>query len=333
MLNASLLRPAGINDTTDRDGFAKHSFPPAGLVAVARIAYESTPLLTAQIRSGVFVLAGAGGNVTAIAGSQGCAIVDTGYGPRGAEIESEIASVFGRTPRWVIDTHWHFDHTDGNAAFARAGGTVLAHTNCRARLSTDQYVPSLSWRISASPREAWPSLTFDHPITLDIGTEELHLLPQAPAHTDGDVAVFLASANVLVMGDLFTHHNYPVIDESSGGSLRGMIEAVDRLLPMIDGDTVVVPGHGAATDRAGLLAYREMLRSIEDRILVLIEAQREASEIIASKPTAKFDPLWGRGYVTGAHFTRMVLAGMGLIRVPVVLPPPATWHDHQGSLL
>ena len=132
MLNASLLRPAGINDTTDRDGFAKHSFPPAGLVAVARIAYESTPLLTAQIRSGVFVLAGAGGNVTAIAGSQGCAIVDTGYGPRGAEIESEIASVFGRTPRWVIDTHWHFDHTDGNAAFARAGGTVLAHTNARA---------------------------------------------------------------------------------------------------------------------------------------------------------------------------------------------------------
>jgi cyclase len=323
MLNTSLLRRAGINDTTDRDGFAKHSFPPDGLVAVARIAYESTPLLTAQIRSGVFVLAGAGGNVTAIAGSRGPAIIDTGYGPRVEEIADGIVGAIGRAPRWVIDTHWHFDHADGNAAFAGAGATVLAHTNCRLRLSTNQYVPSLSWRISASPRKAWPSLTFDQPITLDIGNEELHLLPQAPAHTDGDVAVLMASANVLVMGDLFTHHNYPVIDESSGGSLRGMVEAVDRLLPMIDGDTVVVPGHGAATDRAGLLAYREMLRSIEDRILVLIEAQREISEIIESKPTGEFDSRWGRGYVTGAHFTRMALAGMGLINTPAALPPPA----------
>jgi cyclase len=324
MLNTtlSLPCPAGMNHTTDRDGFATHSFPPDGLVAESRIAYESTPLLTAQIRSGVFVFAGAGGNVTAMVGSQAPAIVDTGYGPRVAEIADGIIGALGRAPRWVIDTHWHFDQADGNAAFARAGATVLAHTNCRARLSTNQYVPSLSWRISASPREAWPSLTFDFPFTLDIGTEELHLLPQAPAHTDGDVAVLMASANVLVMGDLFTHHSYPVIDESSGGSLRGMIEAVNRLLPMIDKDTVVVPGHGAATDRTRLLAFRDMLRSIEDRILVLIEAQREVSEIIASKPTGEFDFRWGRGYVTGAHFTRMALAGMGLISGPAALLLP-----------
>jgi cyclase len=269
--------------------------------------------------------------VTAIVGSQASAIVDTGYGPRVAEIADGIVGALGRAPRWVIDTHWHFDHADGNAAFARAGATVLAHANCRTRLSTNQYVPSLSWRISASPREAWPSLMFDHPFTLDIGTEELHLLPQAPAHTDGDVAVLMASANVLVMGDLFTHHSYPVIDESSGGSLRGMIEAVDRLLPMIDKDTVVVPGHGAATDRTRLLAFRDMLRSIEDRMLVLIEAQREVSEIIASKPTGEFDFRWGRGYVTGAHFTRMALAGMGLVSGPAAdwsaVPPLCCCHE------
>jgi cyclase len=164
---------------------------------------------------------------------------------------------------------------------------------------------------------------FDHPFALDIGAEELYLRPQAPAHTDGDIAVFLASANVLVMGDLFTHHSYPVIDESSGGSLRGMIEAVERLLPMIGKDTVVVPGHGAATDRAGLLAFRDMLRSIEDRILVLIEAQREVSEIIESKPTGEFDSLWGRGYVTGAYFTFMALAGMGLRNTTAARPTPA----------
>lgn len=315
------FRP-GTNDATGGDAFARYSFPPDGLVAQSRAAYASTPLLTAQIRPGVFVFAGAGGNLTAIAGSPGGTIVDTGYGPRAAEIEDAVVGVLGRMPQWVINTHWHFDHTDGNAAFAAAGATILAHANSRARLSTSQYVPSLSWRIPASLRKAWPSLTFDHPFTLDTGTEELHLLPQAPAHTDGDVAVFLSSANVLVTGDLFTHHSYPVIDESSGGSIRGMIEAVERLLPLIDADTVVVPGHGAATNRTGLAAFLDMLRNIEDHILVLVEAQRALPEIIAARPTAEFDSTWGRGYVNGAHFTRMALAGMRLINGPAALPMP-----------
>jgi glyoxylase-like metal-dependent hydrolase (beta-lactamase superfamily II) len=323
MLNTydSLLRPSGRKDGTDHDGLATHSFPPDGLVAVSRIAYGSTPLSMAQIRSGVFVLTGAGGNVTAIGGSPGPAIVDTGFGPRVEEIGNRVVRALGQPPRWAIDTHWHFDHTDGNAAFTRAGATVIAHANCRTRLSTEQYVVSLSWRISASPREAWPVLTFDQPFTLDIGTEELHLLPQAPAHTDGDVAVFLASANMLAMGDLFTHQSYPVIDESSGGSLRGMIQAVDRLLPKIDHKTVVVPGHGDATDRAGLVAFRDMLRTVEERILALVEAQREASEIIESRPTADFDSVWGRGYVTGAYFTRMALAGMRPMSAAAALAP------------
>jgi len=146
---------------------------------------------------------------------------------------------------------------------------------------------------------------------LDIGAEQLRLLPQTPAHTDGDVAVFLPASNVLVMGDLFTNGSYPVIDESSGGSLRGMVEAVEDLLAIIDGNSVVVPGHGAAADRTGLLAFRDMLRRIEDRILALVDAQLETGAIMSAQPTAEFDPLWGRGYVTGTHFTRMVLAGMG----------------------
>jgi glyoxylase-like metal-dependent hydrolase (beta-lactamase superfamily II) len=115
----------GRNDATSSDAYARHSFPPDGLVAQSRIAYESTPLLTAEIRPGVFVFAGAGGNLTAIAGSPGGTIVDTGYGPRVAEIEDATAGVLGRMPQWAINTHWHFDHTDGNAAFAAAGATIL----------------------------------------------------------------------------------------------------------------------------------------------------------------------------------------------------------------
>jgi cyclase len=307
-------------DAPNPDLFARHTFPPGGLVAESRIAYQHTPLSALEIRPGIFVFSGAGGNVTAIEGSRGCTIVDTGYGPRVAEIERSVTAALGHAPRWLIDTHWHFDHTDGNAAFAMAGAMILGHSNCRVRMSRSQYVPSLDWRISASPRIAWPALTFDRPIALDIGTETLRLLPQAPAHTDGDVAVFLPSANVLIMGDLFTNGSYPVIDESSLGSLRGMIEAVDELLPMIDADTIVVPGHGAAADRTGLVAFRDMLRRVEDHILASVEAQLEIPEIIAARPTAEFDPIWARGYVTGAHFTRMVLAGMGLVMTPTALP-------------
>jgi cyclase len=310
--NHRLVPPTAASDTAKDEGFAKHSFPPDGLVALSRTAYQHTPLSTSEVRSGVFVFAGAGGNITTIEGSPVCTVVDSGFGPRLAEIERAIAAALPQAPRWLINTHWHFDHTDGNAAFAAAGATILAHVNCRFRLSRDQYVPSLSRSISAAPRSAWPTLTFDRPIMLDIGSGQLRLLPQAPAHTDGDVVVFLPSSNVLIMGDLFTNGSYPVIDESSGGSLRGMVEAVEELLPMIDAKTVVVPGHGAAADRTTLLGFHDMLRKIEDRILALVEAQLETREIMSAQPTAEFDPLWGRGYVTGAHFTRMVLAGMDL---------------------
>jgi glyoxylase-like metal-dependent hydrolase (beta-lactamase superfamily II) len=199
-------------------------FPPGGLVDLSRATYQSAPLTVSEIRPGVFVFAGAGGTVTAVAGSQDCAIVDTGYDPRVDEIQRAIAATVQQSPRWLINTHWHFDHTDGNSQFAQGGTTLVSHANCRTRLSQDQYVPSLEWRVPAAPRIAWPVVTFDGPVAIDLGGETLQLLPQDPAHTDGDVAIWLPSANVLVMGDLLTNGSYPVIDESSRGSLGGMIE-------------------------------------------------------------------------------------------------------------
>jgi cyclase len=316
-------QPAVTAVADNSDVFAQQTFPPAGLVAQSRIAYQRTPLTVMKIRPGVLALSGAGGTVTAIRGSRGCTVIDTGYGPRVPEIRRDIAAALGQAPHWLIDTHWHFDHTDGNALFAAAGANIFAHSNCRLRLSRNQYVPSLKWSISASPRVAWPAITFDQPIALDIGAEALHLLPQAPAHTDGDLAVFLLSANVLVMGDLFTNGSYPVIDEASGGSLRGMIEAIDNRLPSIDAETVVVPGHGSVVDRAGVVSFRDMLRRIEDNILALIEAKLPIPEIITAQPSAEFDSSWGQGYVTGAHFTRMALAGMGLLENSATLKSSA----------
>lgn len=302
--------PQGTNDPSWPS--AEQLFPPGGLVAMSRIAYQNTPLAREKIRQGIFVFRGGGGSVTTVAGSDGCAVIDTGYGPRVDEIKRAITAVLSQTPDWLVNTHWHFDHTDGNQSFVAAGATIVSHSKCRVRLSYDQYVPSLEWRVPASPPIAWPKITIDGPSAIDLASETLQLLPQSAAHTDGDLAVFLPSSNVLIMGDIFTNGSYPVIDESSEGTLRGMIEALERLIPLVNSDTIVVPGHGPLADRHALLRFRDMLQTIEDRVLSLIKERLTGPEIIASSPTAEFDPAWGRGYVTGAYFIRMVLAGLSL---------------------
>jgi glyoxylase-like metal-dependent hydrolase (beta-lactamase superfamily II) len=299
--------PDGTNDS----GFsARQSFPPDGLVAMSRIAYQNTPLVMEKLRQGVFVFRGAGGNVTAVAGSAGCAVIDTGYGPRVDEIKSGVTGALSEPPKWLVNTHWHFDHTDGDSKFAEDGASVVAHKNCLARLSQDQYVASLEWKIPASPRTEWPTVTFDGAVAIDLGWETLNLIPQEPAHTDGDVAVWLPSANVLIMGDLMTNGSYPVIDESSRGSLRGMIDAIERLLRIVNTDTVVVPGHGLLGNRDTLLAFCDMLRTVEGRIQSMTASRSPVAAIIAAAPTRDLDAVWGGGYVTGDIFVRMVLAGM-----------------------
>ena len=222
---------------------------------LSRATYRSAPLVVTEIRPRVFAFVGTGGTVTAIGGSSECAVIDTGYGPRVDEIRSAITSTLHQSARWLINTHWHFDHSDGNSRFAEAGTAIVAHENCRIRLSRDQYVPSLNWKISAAPRTAWPVLTFNAQVAVDVGSDTLELLSQSPAHTDADVAVWLSTSNVLVMGDLMSTGSYPIIDESSHGSLSGMIQAVDRLLQLANSETLVVPGHGPIGNPDSLLEF------------------------------------------------------------------------------
>ena len=154
---------------------------------------------------------------------------------------------------------------------------------------------------------------------IDRGGEILQLIPEAPAHTDGYVAAWLPSAKVMIMGDLLVNGSYPIIDESSRGSLRGMIEVIERLLRVVNADTVVVPGHGPIGDRQTLVGFRDMLCAIEARIQPMIASQSFAAEILAAAPTSDFDPVWGRGDVSGAIFARMVLTGLGFTTTPQAL--------------
>jgi cyclase len=301
-----------MNTANSFENSGRHSFPRGGLVDISRATYKNVRLSVTEIRPRILTVANGGGTVTAIAGSKGYAVIDTGFGPRVDEIRSHIVSALQQPPRWLINTHWHFDHTDGNSVFSDEGTTVIAHANCRARLSQDQFVPSLEWSVRSAPHSAWPALTFKSPIEVDLGTQVLKLIPQNPAHTDGDIVAWLPESNVIVMGDLMTNGSYPVIDESSQGSLRGMIQAIEQVLPLVNAETVVVPGHGPMANRESLLSFHEMLTTVERRIHPLIVEQLPVSEILASSPIGDLDLFWGRGYVTGSIFLRMVLAGLGL---------------------
>jgi glyoxylase-like metal-dependent hydrolase (beta-lactamase superfamily II) len=149
----------------------RHRFPVRGLVELSRATYQCTPLAVVEIRPTVFSFIGAGGTVSAVGGSQECAVIDTGYGARVPDIRSAIAGALQQSPRWLIDTHWHFDHTDGNSTFAQDQTTVVGHANCRAHMSQDQFVPSLEWSVRSSPRSAWPVRTFNATVSIDLGSQ------------------------------------------------------------------------------------------------------------------------------------------------------------------
>jgi glyoxylase-like metal-dependent hydrolase (beta-lactamase superfamily II) len=284
-----------------------HSFPRDGMVATSRRVYLTAPLDINRAGTRVLTIAGAGGTVTAVAGETALAVIDSGFGARTLDIIAAIRKFDPRAPSWLVNTHWHFDHTDGNQRLRDAGATLVAHQNCRSRMEGKQSVVQLSWEIGAAPRKALQDVTINDEAVIDLGASRLHLLHQAHAHTDGDLAVMLPDEDVLVAGDLFTNGSYPVIDLSTGGSLAGMIEALKHLELLAGKKTVIVPGHGRLAKTDDLLRFIDMLRAVETSISHLQAKGMSKKEIISAKPTAALDEIWGTGYVTGERFLDMVL--------------------------
>lgn len=238
------------------------------------------------------VLMGPNGNVVIVAGPGGSLLVDD---ERAADVEDIRAVANALAPggvRYVINTHWHLDHSGGNAAFGEAGAVLIAHRNVRTRLTTDQFMAAYNRTVPASPETAWPGVVYDTAMAVHFGGETLTLLHTPNAHTDGDTLVRLERANALHMGDVFFNGLFPFIDRSSGGGIEGLIAAVDAGLALSDEQTTIVPAHGDLADRAALQAYRDMLREVADRVRAAREAGRSEAEVIAMKPAAAW-PLAG----------------------------------------
>ena len=272
----------------------------------SKVEVSATP-----VAEGVYSIQGAGGNVGLVVGRNGAFMIDDQYAPLAPKIKAAVEGVTDQPVRFVLNTHWHGDHTGGNEAFAAGGSLVVAHDNVRKRMSTDQFVAAFNREVPASPEPALPVVTFNDRTSFHMGGHTVHAIHIPDAHTDGDAVVHLVEADIIHTGDIVFHGVYPVVDYSSGGSLAGMAAATERLLAMAGPETRFIPGHGpAVVGRKQLEDYLDMLRTVHDRLETLIADGKTLEQVLAARPTADFDADWGQGFMKPERWIEINYQGM-----------------------
>jgi cyclase len=272
------------------------------VAAVAALLALTSPLQaqnfdTVQVRAvpvagSVHMLQGAGGNIGLVVGDDAVFVVDDQFAPLTQKVLAAIKSVTPQPVRFVLNTHWHFDHTGGNENMGKAGALIFAHENVRRRMSKDQFIEALKRTEPAAPRGALPVVTFTDTVSFHLNGDSIVVFHVAPAHTDGDAVVLFTRANVVHTGDLFVSASFPFVDRSSGGSIHGIIAAAERILAATNAGTRIIPGHGPLADRARVQAYHDMLVVMRDRMRKEVAAKHTIEQVLASKITAEYDASW-----------------------------------------
>jgi cyclase len=299
LLPASLLRAAV-------PGYTPQTPSPAERATAFRAQMGATPIQAQKLSENLTLLSGPGGNVVVLNGPDGKFIVDTFVSPAWPKLKESLDGIGNAPLKYVIDTHWHFDHTDNNAPLHAAGATVLAHENTKKRMSESHDVPVLGLHFDASPADALPQQTFATSHKLKANGESLVLEHFAPAHTDSDIYVQFENANVIHMGDTFFNHAYPFVDPSSNGKVEGMIAAADKILAIANSDTKIIPGHGPLGNKADLTSTRDMLVTAVDRVEKLKAAGKTYQEAAATKPLADLDATWAKGMISSDLFVQVI---------------------------
>ena len=276
------------------------------LLATPLGAQNDAEVVVSPVADGVWMLTGPGGNVGVAAGEDAVFLVDDQYAPVTEPIRSAIGDLGFGDVDFVLNTHWHGDHTGGNENFGRAGALIVAHRNVRERMGSDQFIEALDLAVEASPPGALPVVTFTNDVTFHINGQDIEAFHVPAAHTDGDALVVFRGANVIHMGDTFFAGRYPFIDLSSGGSIDGVIAAAEAGMALADEETRIIPGHGPLSSVADLEAYRDVLVAVRQAVEAMIAEGMGEEDVVAAGPSAEWDDAWGTGYVDPAAFVTAV---------------------------
>lgn len=292
---------------TPREAFAEAR----GLVTLIKQSAATSQVTLHTLRGNVSVLEGSGGNIAVLTGRDGKLLVDAGIGVSRPQLSKALAGLGPEPVTHLINTHWHFDHADGNAWLHSVGAKIFAHKNTRKHLSGIQRVEDWDYNFLPSPAGAIPTELIGASRTLKHNSVSLEMKSYAPAHTDGDVSVRFGEADILHVGDTYWNGIYPFIDYSTGGSINGMIAASDANLAAATDSTIVIPGHGKpASNKSELKEFRDMLVAIRDNVAALKKAGRTLDETIAAKPTAAYDAKWGQFVIDPPFFIKLVYEGV-----------------------
>ena len=286
----------------------------AAVPCSAQDQWDAVEIGVQEVASGVYMLTGRGGNIGLSVGEDGAFVIDDQYAPLTEKILAAIATVTEEPVRFVLNTHWHGDHTGGNENMGDAGALLVAHENVRSRLSMDQILERVGRPITeqpAAPEGAWPVVTFTRDVTFHLNGDDLHAFHVEHAHTDGDAIVHFRRANVVHMGDTFFQGRFPFIDTATGGSIDGLIAAAGQALAVMDAETRIIPGHGSLSGREDLREYRDALKTMRDRIAALLSQGRSLEEIQSARPTRDFAERWGQDEAAERSFTETLYVSLG----------------------
>jgi len=275
--------------------------------------YTKVEYRSEKLADNLFVLFGGGGNIAVLTGPDGSLVVDSDVPEMSAKMRAAVSLVSDRPARFLINTHYHFDHAGGNPTLGRENTVIVAQENVRQRLSGKQTLKQdgLELTVEPTPREGLPLVTFDDALRFHVNDEEVSIGHVAHAHTDGDAFVFFQKANVLHTGDLMMSVGYPIVDAGNGGTLDGVIAGHERLLKLCNDQTRVIPGHGPVVGKADLQTYHDMLVTIRQRVAELMRKGRSIEQIVAAAPSREFDERWGKGFYKPDVFVRRVYIELG----------------------
>jgi len=280
-------------------------------LSFAQDRFANVEITSTKINDHLYMLQGSGGNIMISVGDDGVLMIDDQFAPLSEKIMSKIKEISGgEGVSYLINTHWHGDHTGGNENFGKAGATIIAQHNVRKRMARGKTKIEAGREIPPAPAVALPVITFGDDMKIHLNGDDIHLFHFHAGHTDGDGIIYFPEDNVVHMGDTFFNLRYPYVDLKSGGDVDGLLKTVGEVLFMIDDETVIIPGHGSIASKADLVKYRSIIFELRDKVDMMVKQGKTLEEIQASGFSKEYDEVMGSGFINPERFAEILYGSL-----------------------